>query len=63
MLHRRGPLNQEQLEDALKKYLPYDGEQLLSYDVEYMDEDLDEVIVANFIWLNNQWVYVDSRTR
>jgi hypothetical protein len=63
MLHRRGPLDQEHLVESLKKYLPYDGAQILSYDVEYMDDDLGEIIVANFIWVNSQWVYVDSTTR
>jgi hypothetical protein len=63
MLYRRGQFNQDQLEDALKKYLPYDGQDLLSYDVEYVDEDLGEIMVANFVWLNEQWVYVDSRSK
>lgn len=61
MIHRRGPFDQEQLEDALRKHLPFDGESTQSYDVEYMDDDLGQVMLANFIWLNDQWVYVDSR--
>jgi hypothetical protein len=61
MLHRRGPFNQEQLVEELKKHLPFDGESIQSYDVEYVDEDLDGIMIANFIWLNDQWVYVDSR--
>ena len=61
MLHCRGPFDQEKFEEALKKYLPYDGKDVLSYDVEYKDENLDKMMTANFIWLNDQWVYVDSR--
>ena len=63
MLHRAGPFNQDSLIKALLSYLPYDGDDLLSYDVEYMDDDLDVIMVANFIWVNDQWVYVDSRSR
>lgn len=61
MLHRRGPFNQDQLIEELQKHLPFDGESMQSYDVEYMDEDLKQVMIANFIWVNQQWVFVDSR--
>ena len=61
MLHCRGSFDQEQLEEALKKHLPFDGESMQSFDVEYVVDDLGEVMLANFIWLSDQWVYVDSR--
>jgi hypothetical protein len=61
MLHLSGLYDQEKLEEALKRYLPFDGESIQSYDVEYMDDDLGLIMLANFIWLNEQWVYVDSR--
>ena len=61
MLHCGGPFDQRKFEDALKKYLPFNGEEVQSYDVEYIDDDLGQVMLANFIWLNEQWVYVDSR--
>ncbi len=62
MLHRRGPFDEDQLIEALQKHLPFDGESMQSFDVEYMDEDLNRVMIANFIWVNDQWVYVDART-
>jgi hypothetical protein len=61
MLHRSGPFNEEKLIDALKGHLPYVGQDLESFDVRYMDDELQEIMVANFIWINNQWIYVDSR--
>jgi hypothetical protein len=61
MLHRSGPYDEYSLVEALKNHLPYSGEDLQSYDVNYMDDDIGEVMVANFIWINDQWVYVDSR--
>jgi hypothetical protein len=63
MIHRRGPFDREQLAHALKGYLPFDGKNIQSYDVEYFDEELGETMLANFVWINSQWVYVDSRTR
>lgn len=61
MLHRSGRFDEESLIKALQGFLPYSGENMQSYDVQYIDDEIGEVMVANFIWINKQWVYVDSR--
>lgn len=63
MIHRSGPFDEERLVMALKGCLPYSGQHLRSFDVTYVDDDIGEVMLANFIWVNDQWVYVDSRPR
>lgn len=60
MLHRSGPFNEETLIKSLKEYLPLNGnDERDVYDVQYMDEDLNTIMVANFVWLNKQWVFID----
>lgn len=62
MLHRAGPFDEEQLIDALKKYLPMYGEkEKEEYMVPYNDSSIR--MVAVFIWLSGQWVYVKSREK
>ena len=64
MLHRNGPFDQEGLVRALSGYLPLNSNgDLQVYDVEYADDDLEKLMVANFIWLNSQWVFIDVREK
>jgi hypothetical protein len=61
VIHFSGPFTEERISTALSGYLPYSGEGIQSYDVEYHDDNTDKVMIANFIWINEQWVYLDSR--
>lgn len=61
MIHCSGPFDEEGLIKALAGFLPYTGDDMQSYDVQYKDDTLGKCFIANFIWINKQWVYVDSR--
>lgn len=62
MLHRAGPFDEEQLIEALKSYLPlYGKEEKEECLIPYVDTGVR--MVAVFIWLAGQWVYVKSRKR
>lgn len=62
MLHRSGPFDEENLIKSLKEYLPVNGkEEKDVFEVGYVDDDLNKVMIANFVWLNKQWLYIDSR--
>jgi hypothetical protein len=63
MIHREGPFDQEKLINSLQGYLPLDGEDIHSFDIEYIDDELSKVMVANFVWINGQWIYIDSRAK
>jgi hypothetical protein len=63
MLHYSGKFDDEKLVAALQGYLPFDGWGIDSYDIEYVDEHKQQVMVANFVWINEQWVYIDSRLK
>jgi hypothetical protein len=64
MLHRAGPFDEVSLVKALKGYLPINGLELnQTFEVEYMDDDLHQVMIANFVWLNDQWIFIDVRER
>ena len=62
MLHRSGPFDEEELIEALKGYLPLYGkkekEECL---IPYKDSDI--TMMAVFVWLAGQWVYVKSRKK
>lgn len=60
MLHRSGPYHEEALIDALKEYLPLYGKKEKEVcEIPYKDEG--KVMIAKFMWLAQQWVYVESR--
>jgi hypothetical protein len=64
MLHRTGPFNEESLVKSLLGYLPLNGKgEKDCFEVEYMDEELQRIMVANFIWVNHQWIFIDVRDR
>jgi len=64
MLHRSGPFDEDGFIKSLKKYLPANGRQTNEvFEIEYIDDDLQKVMVANFVWLNKQWVYIDVRDK
>ena len=62
MLHRSGPYDEEKLVKSLKGYLPMAGsEENDSFEVPYFDDEMQKVMIANFVWLNGQWVFIDTR--
>lgn len=64
MLHRTGPFDQDSLIESLKGYLPVNGKDDRDvFEVEYTDDQKEMVMIANFIWINNQWVFIDIRER
>jgi hypothetical protein len=63
MLHRFGLMVIEDLIDALKKDLPLYAGEGENCEVPYKDDDLNRVMMAKFVWLAEQWVYVDVREK
>jgi hypothetical protein len=64
MLHFSGSRGQQELIDALTGFLPlYGSKSRQHYEVEYMDDDKHQVMIANFVWLNSQWVFIDAREK
>lgn len=64
MLHRSGPYDEEALIDALKGYLPLYGKREKEVcEIPYKDVDAGKVMMAKFMWLAKQWVFVDANEK
>lgn len=62
MLLRAGPFDAGKLIDALKFYLPLYGRQEKE-ECEVPYKDNGKIMLAKFLWMAEQWVYVDVKEK
>jgi hypothetical protein len=62
MLHRLAPLDEEGLIEALKGYIPrYSETGDNCCDVPYKDMETGKFMLGKFLWLAQQWVFIEYR--
>ncbi len=59
MLHRSADFEEWQLADYARQYIPLYKRGQVCF-VPYIDDPTGEKKFVKFVWLNEQWVYVDN---